>query len=717
MVVPYGIHRPIRIWGADEHPLDHLRIFEVETDAEDSSDDETGSELKLVAPTSESSPPPKRSCSRTDASGSGKAGKAVPFPVLSTDILAQICRTCSPRELLSMAQVNKFLRKILLSRKFLPIWEGARKRERGVPDCPPYMSEPAWAQLLFGKVCQNCGGTRARMIDFRLLRRLCVECRTEHLHDSEDFEDSFPYDDPIIQELLPTTRHGPIFQPDAMCDEPQFYWGPDVVRMSKTLQCLEKDIRSRKPNAKKVLDDYIQSKRAQAELIETKAAAYELWGEKQEEEFVASQAILKKSRLLEIEVRLTVVGWTAEELDVVRDHAEVGKASRLTNQNWTRIYPILQSCLEGHKREGIRIAREEQAEYRFKIFTGLYRKFKETVDPTQWVLLPTEVEASHFKDIHALIHADLETASTPDLFSEVMNRFPVLIANWTELFETSVLRLLPTDLQGGYGEPISLSIATSLRSTASSQLSLAMHVFACGNSHAQSYVLGVQGAMFYYRDTFTSESAQKTTLAFSPRGLDAVSSIARMLDLEPETLGIVKLDQLDQKFLCKLCPPISKGGSLQKCTYTWRAAVQHYIEEISHEDPAWQLVSNAPSTFDPSWSQPAWICSHCVACIDKGMIRMVLIKHIQSSHRIPAPEEGKDFFFNPCCDRLQVRPENIRVNKAGVPIPPLDPNKLYQCRHCSHKKRGFRGGTAIESHLRDCHSIMGAIEGKDFGPK
>ena len=42
-----------------------------------------------------------------------------------------------------------------MARNATTIWKSARERVRA-PDCPVWMSEPVWANLLFGHTCQVC---------------------------------------------------------------------------------------------------------------------------------------------------------------------------------------------------------------------------------------------------------------------------------------------------------------------------------------------------------------------------------------------------------------------------------------------------------------------------------------------------------------------------------------------------------------------------------
>jgi hypothetical protein len=55
-------------------------------------------------------------------------------------------------DLLNLARTSKALRQVLMSRKSISIWIAARRAAGAtmVPEPPEDMSEPSWAQLLFG---------------------------------------------------------------------------------------------------------------------------------------------------------------------------------------------------------------------------------------------------------------------------------------------------------------------------------------------------------------------------------------------------------------------------------------------------------------------------------------------------------------------------------------------------------------------------------------
>jgi hypothetical protein len=58
-----------------------------------------------------------------------------------------------PLDVLRLARTTKQFRQLLVHRSSVSIWIAARKNVPDLPDCPPYMSEPQFANLVFDTHC------------------------------------------------------------------------------------------------------------------------------------------------------------------------------------------------------------------------------------------------------------------------------------------------------------------------------------------------------------------------------------------------------------------------------------------------------------------------------------------------------------------------------------------------------------------------------------
>ena len=65
----------------------------------------------------------------------------------------QIFGHLNPLDLLHLARTTKDLRAILMNRSSISIWKHSRSQFDDLPDCPDDLSEPQYAEFLFGKAC------------------------------------------------------------------------------------------------------------------------------------------------------------------------------------------------------------------------------------------------------------------------------------------------------------------------------------------------------------------------------------------------------------------------------------------------------------------------------------------------------------------------------------------------------------------------------------
>ncbi|KAI3620960.1 hypothetical protein WG66_008848 [Moniliophthora roreri] len=81
---------------------------------------------------------------------------------LPLELLYEILCWLEPYDLLRLSWTTKQLRKILMSQSATFIWESARMNI-GLHSILPFMSEPAFANLLFNPHCHVCGRSSTRM--------------------------------------------------------------------------------------------------------------------------------------------------------------------------------------------------------------------------------------------------------------------------------------------------------------------------------------------------------------------------------------------------------------------------------------------------------------------------------------------------------------------------------------------------------------------------
>ncbi|KAI8989719.1 hypothetical protein BD414DRAFT_459791 [Trametes punicea] len=103
--------------------------------------------------------------------------KLVDMPL---DILFEIFGHLHPADLLHLSRTTKALRSVLMQRSAITIWRNARQNVEDLPDCPPDLSEPAYANLLFDQHCHFCIKARVMTALWTCRSRACKACLKEH---------------------------------------------------------------------------------------------------------------------------------------------------------------------------------------------------------------------------------------------------------------------------------------------------------------------------------------------------------------------------------------------------------------------------------------------------------------------------------------------------------------------------------------------------------
>ncbi|KDR84321.1 hypothetical protein GALMADRAFT_87235 [Galerina marginata CBS 339.88] len=226
------------------------------------------------------------------------------FVKMPMAVLFKIFAHLEPLDLLYLARTTKNLRKSLMTRWSAPLWKTARSNVPGpqpssnkpcMPDCPPDLSEPQYADLLFEDDCNFCGVnpefTCKKSWTARI--RSCFECQWNGTHFISK-DDCKPSNDSPADLIcwLPTM-------------EREFERNLGVPIKTKTLW--EKEYKK----AKKKKDWLIQNQEKQ-KLIATHAASCEAWFNKVHSYRRQAYVALFQQRKTAVVEYIEKLGWGEE---------------------------------------------------------------------------------------------------------------------------------------------------------------------------------------------------------------------------------------------------------------------------------------------------------------------------------------------------------------------------------------------------------------------
>ncbi|KZT71787.1 hypothetical protein DAEQUDRAFT_665528 [Daedalea quercina L-15889] len=143
----------------------------------------------------------------------GRRGGLKDMPDMPLDVLLEIFCYMEPRDLLSLARTTKPFREFLMHHSSANMWKAARANIAGLPDCPPYLSEPAFANLAFSPYCHNCLKPNVQTIFWEFSKRYCPSCTKEftiterQMHHDAQFSWFFLVDDVICSTVSIIDTH------------------------------------------------------------------------------------------------------------------------------------------------------------------------------------------------------------------------------------------------------------------------------------------------------------------------------------------------------------------------------------------------------------------------------------------------------------------------------------------------------------------------------
>ncbi|KAI0714186.1 hypothetical protein C8T65DRAFT_772641 [Cerioporus squamosus] len=98
------------------------------------------------------------------------------LPNLPIDVLIEIFGCLHPKDLLSFVRSCKDFCRFLLHPKHDFIWRKAREQVEGMPDCPPFLSERAYAHVAFSWYCHGCAKKNIPDVFWPWFARYCSTC-------------------------------------------------------------------------------------------------------------------------------------------------------------------------------------------------------------------------------------------------------------------------------------------------------------------------------------------------------------------------------------------------------------------------------------------------------------------------------------------------------------------------------------------------------------
>ncbi|KAH9019534.1 hypothetical protein EDB84DRAFT_1275725 [Lactarius hengduanensis] len=562
--------------------------------------------------------------SKPKKSGPGRRvqGRLQDMLSLPLDVLFGIFSELLPMDLLNLARTSNTLRQVLMSRKSTSVWIAARRNAGAtvVPEPPEDMSEPAWAQLLFGPpVCSQCSARNIHRVDFALRRRLCTVCRKRNLIFSIKFRSQCPDLKESVMDLLPYTKIGGWAHGHA--SNSRFYWKPDLYEMGKRVAELEQDVSEGKPGAQKRLKSFRVERILLVDSIVQGCVEFEKWAELEAEAQILETQKRRTQRQDALRSRILMEGYDDADIDFIGIQnvpgSNVDKA--LTNDVWSRIRSKVNTTLSSARETRLLDDRRRRVKEHKSTAEQYYSELLRQVLPIQRLYLPALSQASELSCFGDLVDSDREVQHAE--WEHAATQLPLSLSEWMSGLKEDTTSLLPSQSAEAKAMEITLLSSPSIDRwrmlNFAGQLDLATSVF--HHSSTNTVLIG--------RDVCHAWKIEGQPW-FSPRGAEAVHALVQELRLVSTSATAHTLDQLDKRFICGGCPDDTARR------HTWRSCVclfsrwgithEELGTEADHVYPQWQVVSpdemastslvrreRSSNVLDYSFPIESWLCNHC----------------------------------------------------------------------------------------------------------
>ncbi|GJJ14547.1 hypothetical protein Clacol_008812 [Clathrus columnatus] len=275
----------------------------------------------------------------------GKLAKLLEMPM---DIFCEISKHLQPLDLLQLSRSTQSFNRILMSRGSKPIWRAARATHSELPECPPDMSEPEYARLLFLKECHVCLASRAMKVDYHLRARLCRRCRASHILNGEVLLRTIPDLTEELLECLPCESTWYIGQ---SCKIKSFYKAAAERIVSQYNKAVPVTLSEQE--RQKAKGEFIESRRAMLLQIPKNVGQLTEWASNQVYAKQTSDNEAIKRRQEAIHAKLLESGHTERDIPPSNFSLEwnniLQQPRDLTSRIWTSIRPKLENHIAAYK--------------------------------------------------------------------------------------------------------------------------------------------------------------------------------------------------------------------------------------------------------------------------------------------------------------------------------------------------------------------------------
>ncbi|KAI0779425.1 hypothetical protein C8Q74DRAFT_689905 [Fomes fomentarius] len=535
----------------------------------------------------------------------GRRGGLKDMLDMPLDILFEIFSLMHPRDLLNLARTSKPLRALLMNRQSAPFWKAARQQVEGLPDCPPYLSEPEYANLAFFSHCHSCLKNNIKTVIWEFSVRYCQQCKEGMLMDyasnmgyTEFVQGQTGTDKPFLNICLAPLTKGSKY------DEIHYH-APEVEDFKKQYNTL-----SSFAEKKHLVEEAI----AGVAHRKQHAAAMQVYKAKLEEARVLELDAIKEARFVAIQKRLRQEGW-GNELDLMPNYElrffskqkPCRKSQKLTEHGWQQIRKDVVDYIDKLRTRRLNQERHTLLCARLTKLAEVVTEWEHAQGPrsadTDWH--PNFADFACTSAFRALIEAPTETDVTKQHFLQLVDQLHELRNTWLEQRRAEFEAKVPEELVQQGVSPLSLaSVSFNCKSCIRRGLrwpQILSH--ACARSTSRYFLedteqqlrqaLAVTCRRVGLLPVWLADSHK--TFTFQPP-LEGTIAAIRACGRDPATASYEEMETCGVRLICRSCPPPHSHYEV----FDWKDAAIHGFVTVNSlptvvalHTPVWEALDAA----------------------------------------------------------------------------------------------------------------------------
>ncbi|EIW59876.1 uncharacterized protein TRAVEDRAFT_47178 [Trametes versicolor FP-101664 SS1] len=630
-----------------------------------------------------------------------------------TSNLRQICNYLD-LDLLNLGRTSKNFRAFLLDKaNERKLWVPALANTPGIPVRPPFMSEPAFAHLLYSPHCHNYGKSKVRDITYSCFNRLCPGC----------FSYKTMRPDFAACDATTIDSSGTLSRVVFDNGNRELYRFRDdfVDRVFKEFAALPTPVTLEAVSA--------LAEKARAAHRDTLPYAHDLhlWVEDQEEQRLARIEAIRKRRYEAILSRLREAGWKKElslmdarKLEALSNFPVVRQASKLTNRG--EPWPKVKIALD----EYMKRVQDRRLDWKYRALLKTRFGILEKALVAHYVTLPRTarmdyrpqyIDFAFTPECRAIVDVPASEPVTVEQFAAVI---PALAQKWDADCRKALTDYLLPHLGDIPADVDPLELAISFFSCGSSTLlrelgelrypTVIKHRCFRGDCfrHARNYTIGT----FFEDDVYTrtvksldwTEFDLKQQLQSKPDNelqinspwqvratgdrdkartvlvVDIMRRIVSASGLDPARALLEDLEQSDVWLRCVTCETQHPHNEI--LAMSWKGAFRHERDHVmqwhvnARAIPEWRQADGEDmikvrafkeaESRDAKFGDGKWACSLCTTF---NATAKAMGKHLEQTHSIPdiyqARRDGVIYLWLP--DRYSVYADSVSLRKRIEP--------------------------------------------------